>query len=87
MEGAGPLIGRPSLPERVTFRNEAQDRPFLFEPEPGMWTGTQDTSGDLKSAPRIGFQGRRFGHDFHLQASTGPRPHNTCELDWQEITW
>jgi hypothetical protein len=52
-----------------------------------MWTGTQDTSGDLKSAPRVGFQGRRFGHDFHLQASTGPRPHNTCELDWQEITW
>src|ERR1035438_5050944 len=68
MEGAGPLIGRPSLPERVTFRNQAQNRPFLFEPKPGMWTGAQDASGDLKSAPRVGFQYRRFGHDFPLTA-------------------
>jgi hypothetical protein len=66
MEGASPVIGRQSLPERVSFGNQAQSPPFLFQPEPRMWTGAQDPSGDLEFAPRVGFKDRRFSHDFPL---------------------
>jgi len=64
MEGASPVVGRQGLPESVSFGNQTQGLPFLLQPEPGMWTGAQDTSGDLEFAPRVGFQDRRFSHDF-----------------------
>jgi hypothetical protein len=50
MKGASPVTGRQSLPERVSFENQAQGPPFLFQPEPGMWTGAQDSSGDIEFA-------------------------------------
>ena len=82
MEGASPVVGRQSLPARVSFGNQAQGPPFLFQPEPGMWTGAQDSSGDLEFTPRVGFQDRRFSHDFPLTGyHKGRRPHATgrCE--------
>jgi hypothetical protein len=39
MEGASPVAGRQSLPARVSFGNQAQNPPFLFQPKPGMRTG------------------------------------------------
>ena len=69
-EGAGPLIGRQSLPKGVSLGNQAQALPFIFQPESRMRTSAQESSGDLEFAARVGFEDLRPSHDSHLQAST-----------------